>query len=175
MEQRLITGRIFICLSIWIFTSGCSKQDPSPEHRDPIYSYFLGKISKATAEVEARSKELEEVEKQFRSSDPNTIERKDALRKIEKNRRMKSRAEQWREFYKIRAERRRVEGRRAYKLAFEEGKDWPDPKEFERFMASQRLSESSRNWSERVPKLQDRISAAWPNQKGPIKDSQDEE
>lgn len=154
--------RIIFGLILSISIVGCRLEKSQPELDDPIFS-DLGKRAK---EYEDSSKVLAEtlvgLREKLEKTEPNSIDRKDALKNIAKTTREAREAEQLARFYKIRAERRRLEGRLAYKEAFKAGKDWPEENEYLDYQRINRLRESSRNWNHRVPKLQDRLPGSAP-------------
>ncbi|HVK60828.1 MAG TPA: hypothetical protein VM432_04725 [Bdellovibrionales bacterium] len=57
------------------------------------------------------------------------------------------------EYYKVRAEQRLIFARREYLKAFNEGREWPDPAEYEEYQKMKKLREGSRRWEDRIPKL----------------------
>jgi hypothetical protein len=141
---------------------GCKRRDPNPELRDPIFKFLTEQLGGLKTELENEVKKIEEAEKVYAKTAPLTYERKVALRDLEAARRRAAALRQEKEYIEIRTERRRVEGRRDYSIAFAADQEWPDPKEFEHFLAHQRLRTAPRKWDARVPKLNDRILAAWP-------------
>lgn len=141
---------------------GCKSEEPNPELRDPIYKFLLEKQSQLKSALEGEIKKVEEAEIALEKTDPLTPERKAAIRDLQLAKKRRDRMVQEKLYLDIRAERRRVEGRRDYKIAFHADKPWPDPAEFEHFQTNMRLRTAPRQWDARVPKLQDRILKAWP-------------
>lgn len=140
--------------------SGCTKEDPTPEERDPIYKDLERRYNEHTKAAEERKAALEELYKTLEKAEPNSIERKDVQRDIAKTKSQLLEADQWSRYYKIRMGRRKIVDRMAYKEAFDAKKEWPYPGEYSEYQTNRRLVESSRNWNLRVPKLQDRVSSA---------------
>jgi hypothetical protein len=145
-----------VCLTL----VGCRKEDPQPELKDPIYKDLntrAGDYEKAVTEGQTQVKDLRlAIEK----TEANTIEFKNVQRDLAKAEKKLLGDEQLARYYKIRAERRKFMGRRAYREAFAAGREWPDPSEYSDYLVNMRLREVSMNWNKRVPKLQDRIPAA---------------
>ena len=56
-------------------------------------------------------------------------------------------------YLEIRTNRRKVEARRSYRLAFKADKPWPDSNEYKKYVTHKRLRSAPRNWNYRVPKL----------------------
>ena len=150
---------LVVCL---LTISGCRSEDPNPELSDPVYKFLIDQGNALRPALENEKKKLEESEKALTKMDVNTAERKQSLKELQKTKGNIARLQQELDYSDIRRERRRVEARRDYKIAYSKGEAWPNPSEFEHFMTQQRLRKASRNWAERVPKLQDRINKAWP-------------
>lgn len=152
--KRSILALVFLAQTLLL---GCSKEDPHPELKDPIYQDLKKRaddLLKAKDEAYVKVKDLTE---SLEKAEPNSIERKDIERDLMKTRKLASESEQMATYYRIRSERRRVEGRLAYKKAFREKKPWPDADEYSDYLVNRRLNEVNLNWNSRVPKLQDRL------------------
>lgn len=160
----MLRPKLILMISLALFLLGCTREDPNPETRDPIYKFLQTEYSTLKGAFDVERKKIEEAEKALAKTEPLTHERKLALRDLESAKRRLAKIEQDAAYIEIRAARRKVEARRDYKLAFLAGKQdqWPDPKEYEHFMTQHRLRTASRQWDARVPKLHDRILAAWP-------------
>jgi hypothetical protein len=145
--------RRLICLSILVLTMlGCRTEESNPEMRDLIYQDLMKELQARVTLVDESQKKVEAAEKALEKTKPRTIDRLNATSDLEKEKIMLERLTQSAEYFKIRAERRRVEGRRDYKIAFRSNKDWPDPKEYEAYLVNKRLNLVSKNWNDRVPK-----------------------
>lgn len=152
--------RISIILTILLSTLlGCKSENPNPELMDPIYADLKKEAEVAGKAIEAELKERESAQVAIDKAPPNSMELRDAekmywkaSKKIEVLRPIEL-------YYKIHAERRRVEGRAAYRAAFAKGAIWPDPAEFHGYETNKRLRSADRNWSKRVPKLSQRAPA----------------
>ena len=144
--------RVF-CLFILILISlGCRREDPNPELSDPIYLDLLKDLRSLESEKESAEKKIEKATKELAKSAPRTLDKKNAENDLLKAQKTLEKIIQLIEFYKIHSEHRRVEGRAAYKAAFNKGEKWPDPKEGESYFTNKRLRTAPRSWSERVPK-----------------------
>jgi len=142
-----------LSLSILIMTiQACKRPDKNPEVRDPIYQDILKERAAITSIIEDLKKKIAESEKDYAKSQPRTMDRKNALNEKEKFQYQLTRAEEMKEFYDIRAERRRVETRREYRISFDKDLPWPNKSEYEAYLINKRLVHASRNWDARVPK-----------------------
>lgn len=139
---------------------GCSKEDPNPETRDPIFADLTKRMvehSKAYEEAKAKVKELRD---SLEKAEPNSIEVRDIQRDLAKTEAKVIDSEQWAHYYKIRSERRRLVDKLTYKEAFAAKREWPDPHEYSDYLTNRRLVEINRNWNARVPKLRDRLPSS---------------
>lgn len=144
--------KIFILICVSMAMLACNHEDPNPELRDPIYQDFAKQRAAYEKAVEDGQKTLETAIKGLESTEARTLDRKISNRAVEKAKDAITLATQKAEYYKIRAELRKAYGRREYKIAFKEGKPWPDPAEFEAYKVNKALVEADRSWSSRVPK-----------------------
>lgn len=147
-----------VLLTLCLF--GCKSEEPNPELLDPIYKDLVSRTeeySKSLLEHQARRKELEEF---IEKSEPNTLDLKKARLELVKVLRWERMAEQKTAYFRIRTERRKVEDRKNYKLAFYKNEQWPDPAEYSGYLVNKRLQEVNLNWNARVPKLADRVSSS---------------
>ncbi len=153
---------IFVTISL-ISIFGCNRPDPNPHFMDPIYKHLGERVSQTKSQLDTEIKALEEAEKTLAKTQPLTHERKVAERDVQSIRKRIEGLRQEFDYLSIRLERRLVEDKVNYRLAFEKGEAWPDPEEYKAYLTTLRLNQASKNWNERVPKLQDRILAAWPS------------
>jgi len=151
-NPRQLFSLVFLVMFFFVVT-GCKKEEPYPELKDPIYKDLRGQTKKYEKLIKDEEKNLHDLVKARPQYAARTLELKlnrkariSSKHKIEKYK-------QKLEYYKIRTERRRVEGRRAYKIAFRHDKPWPDPKEYKLYEVHKRLVEAPLNWNYRVPKL----------------------
>jgi hypothetical protein len=139
---------------------GCKSEDPNPELLDPIYKDLLSRTDEATKSLEEHTVRRKELELFLETAEPNTIDLKKARLELIKVRNWQRRAEQQASYFRIRAERRKIEDRRNYKIAFQNNQPWPDKAEYSGYLVNKRLHEVNLNWNARVPKLADRTSSS---------------
>lgn len=142
---------------------GCNRPDPNPHLFDPIFKHLGEEVSQTKSRLETEVKALEEAEKALAKTQPLTHERRVAERDVQSIKKKVDLLGQEFDYLSIRLERREVEDRANYRRAFDKGESWPDPEEYKAYLTTLRLNSASRNWNERVPKLHDRILAAWPS------------
>lgn len=150
-------GNILIGLLILFVAAlsiGCKEMDPNPELKDPIYKDLKNIADKLKKEVEAKEKELPKLVEAVKKEKVRTLPLKLARRKVTEAKIALRKLRQDAHYAKIRAEKRKVLGRRQYKVAFQKGETWPDPEDFKRYKTNKRLRAADLNWNKRVPKLQ---------------------
>jgi hypothetical protein len=146
MWNRLFLGILALSLM------ACKSENKNPEMMDQIYLDILKDKQAHQALLDESLKKMEQLEKDLGKTEPNTMDRRMAIDSLRQEKEVQVRNLQMIEYYDLRAQRRKVYGRAAYKRAFYNGKDWPDPKEFSAYLTNKRLKNVSANWSDRVPK-----------------------
>ncbi len=154
---HFIVGLMLSCMIL-----GCKKEDPTPENLDPIFKDLSARHSAYTKNLEESKAKIPTLEESLRKAEARTIEVKNFQKELAKEKLKLMNADQLSRYYRIRAERRRLVARLAYKKAFAADKPWPDPQEFLDYQTNLRLQESNRNWATRVPKLADRQPGSQP-------------
>jgi hypothetical protein len=152
-------SQLALLLMVILTLVGCRREDPNPENMDPIYKDLKTRADSYQKEVEESKKSIDELRKALEKAEPRSIELKNIAKDLAKSQAKYEGAEQLARYYKIRAERRRLMGRKAYRAAFAQGKEWPDPHEYSDYLVNTRLNEVNLNWNARVPKLSDRTPA----------------
>jgi hypothetical protein len=145
---------------ILIFFSlvSCKTENPNPELLDPIYKDLVKEANNYKKQYEEQKKILEGLNKDLEKTTPRSLEKKLVLRDLKKVKPLIPKYRQLADFYSIRAKRRKIVARQAYREAFQQDKDWPDPEEYESYLVQKRLRAVNLNWGARVPKLKDRIN-----------------
>ena len=153
---------IFLLILVVSGLSACRSQDPNPELKDPIFQ----DLSKLRKEYDRKLKEAETTQennyKELAAAGADGMSLKVARKQLRDNAKKVTLYRQMATYYRIRSERRRVEGRRAYKIAFEKEEDWPKPEEYQNYLVNKRLRMANRSWSSRVPKMPNRYSSSIP-------------
>lgn len=140
----------------------CRSELKNPHEIDPIYKAVHEQVSQSESRIATELKTIEDAQAAYDKTDPLTYQRVVARRDLEAAKRRLSSLRQENDYLKIRLKRREIEDKINYKIAFHANKEWPDPAEYEAYLVHERLTNASRSWSDRVPKLDDRIKAAWP-------------
>ncbi len=147
----------------WIVTwivmgTACSRPMENPELIDPIYLDLKKLTDEYTKKEEEIRKNREESYKKYLSLEANTLDKKLEFRTYSKYEKELAKTENMARYYKIRMERRKIEGKQEYLQSFSKGEPWPKPEEHKAFLINQKLRTASLNWEARVPKLADRYS-----------------
>ena len=163
--MKCLRNTIVVAFALTVLV-GCKQADPNPEEHDPIFKDLEARatVYAKTAE-EARGRVTTLIES-LAKVEPNSVDKKQLERDLEKTRITVRDAEQWSHFYKIRSARRKVEDKIAYRKAFEADQAWPPKEEWAEYQVNRQLVESSRDWNRRVPKLSSRAPAAKAPAKG---------
>lgn len=149
--QRVV---ILILTILWI---GCSRPLETPELHDPIYNDLIKTSEQFKNEYEEANKLVQEAKKDLKKAPLGTIERKQFLKTLSTNEAKLTYLSQMAKYYHIRAKKRKIEAKKRYHLAYQEGLPWPDQSEYEHYQTEKKLRHASRSWNQRVPKLQDRL------------------
>jgi hypothetical protein len=158
MTRRL--QLLFFMILLFPLLTGCRKEDPNPEMLDPIYSDLSKRQKDAEGTLEEEKKKLAKAQEDMAAALPNTIDLQNAIRDRDHSQHAIDEIQQKIHYLTIRTERRRVEDKYNYHLAFQANKDWPDKREYDEYLTNQRLEEAPRNWDAHIPKLSDRKPAA---------------
>lgn len=136
---------IFICISL-LFLVGCNKPDPNPELKDPIYDYYQKKLAAAKAEMTEADKKLYEAQLEMNKVKPQTGQIKYATKRIYAAKDKIEKIRQRYVYYQLKVDSQIQKSRDSYMKAFEEQKPWPDPEEYQSFLATERLIEAGSDW-----------------------------
>lgn len=139
--------------------SGCQKGVPEPELLDPIFKDLSETHRQKAHELEEELKKLAQTKAQLEKTESRSVQRKILAKDYSIGIQTIQELRESILYYKIRAERRKFTDRMTYKVALDAGKPWPDPQEYAQYQVNKRLNEASRQWAERVPKLNDRYPA----------------
>ena len=156
--RRLVLVALSIIAST--FLTGCEKEDPIPEERDPIYKDLQKKESDYKKAYEENKAKIAEAMEKLEKIEPHSIEKKEVLRDLANFRRLALEGQQLSQYYRIRAERRKYVDRIEYKNAFRAKKEWPNPSDYSDYLKNNHLAQAPRNWNARVPKLQSRLASS---------------
>lgn len=154
--------QLLVMLIFSLAIVGCKKEDPNPELIDPIWKDLTARHAAYQKNYEESKAKIPLIEESLAKAEARTIELKNFQKELSKEKLKLMNAEQLSRYYRIRAERRKLTARIAYKKAFAEKKPWPDPREYSDYLVNTRLQEANRNWAARVPKLQDRLPSSTP-------------
>ncbi|GEM_PF-5032526 len=156
MRMGIVTLRIVMATFV-LFLLGCKKPLSNPENLDPIYTDLLKFEKDHYAVYKTKLSELEVIKKDWQSSEALSGRKKTAKARYFATEEEAEKALQTSKFYKLRANTRKQEARKAYLIAFNKDQPWPPPDEYQSFLAENRLKNSSRTWDSRVPKWNQRL------------------
>ncbi|MCB0341529.1 MAG: hypothetical protein H6626_11705 [Pseudobdellovibrionaceae bacterium] len=146
-----------LCVSMMLLFAisllGCKREHSNPEQLDPIYRDLTKDLRTVESTLKAERKTLDTLEAEIKKEGVSSLDRITLQKDVRRSQLKIQELEQQYRYLDIRTNRRRVEGRRNYKIAFKKGEAWPDPKEYEAYKTNMALRNASRNWNTRVPKL----------------------
>ncbi|MFP5518372.1 MAG: hypothetical protein ACLGGX_00590 [Bdellovibrionia bacterium] len=142
MRKTLKTVLVFALL----FLSSCKKEDPTPHLKDPIYNDISAKEALVGGELASATKALEDARLELENAKPQTGEVKRAQKKVYDAESKLKIIKQEQMYLIVAKAKREADAKLSYKKAFKEGKDWPDPTEFEAYKASEALRVQNRTW-----------------------------
>lgn len=138
---------IFILPFFIFFLAGCEKKaDPNAYQKDPILADLKTKAEAMAKAVEAAQKELDGFKKELAEVKPQTGQIKFAQKRVFDAEAKITKLEQEKRYYRVAADSRVRIAKEKYKIAFKEGKPWPDMAEFETYQTLERLRNAKRSW-----------------------------
>jgi hypothetical protein len=139
--------KLLMISSCFLMILGCNKPNPNPENLDPIYQFYLSEQKSLESQLTAEKKTLEENRAAIELVKPQTGQIKYARKKVYDSEARVQQLEQRIKYLKIRSNSRLNDTREKYLRAFNEGKPWPDPKEYEEFLVQKRLENAPKVWN----------------------------
>ncbi|ASD62089.1 hypothetical protein B9G79_00190 [Bdellovibrio bacteriovorus] len=124
----------------------CSKPDPNPELKDPIFNDYQSQLGATSAALESEKKGLEGFEKELAEVVPQTGQIKYAQKRVRESKEKITRLEQEKQYLELKIEARRKEAKRSYSKAFKKGETWPDPQEWASYQTEQRFRNAKKSW-----------------------------
>lgn len=141
------TGVLVIMISF-----GCSRPNPNPELIDPIYSDLLQRSAVAKAGADTKKAEIKKLKEEIAELPARDPTKRKLQEDLSKNEMLLVVADQEGLYYEIRANQRKTYAREEYAKAFEAGKPWPDPKDYETYKIQRKLKDAPREWTGKVAK-----------------------
>jgi hypothetical protein len=140
--------QILLILVFLIFSSGCKRLDPNPELKDPIFGDLVRNLEDQTREKESVSKELETARKDLEAADIQNGESKVRRQAVFDLQQKLDQVKQKYRFAELEVARRTEFARKSYQKAFDKGQEWPDPAEYQSFLANKRLVSAPKSYDE---------------------------
>ena len=123
--------RAILTLGLILFSS-CEKRDPNPEVKDPVYRETSAQLALAKADLGMNSREIEEINKSWALSKPQSGEGKVYEKRLNEGKNIDTYLKQRVLFYEISLEERKIFVQRKYlESLLPDGKPWPDQKEID--------------------------------------------
>ncbi|MAF89941.1 MAG: hypothetical protein CL674_01615 [Bdellovibrionaceae bacterium] len=145
--------KILLFFIIGFLFMGCSKPDPAPELRDPIYQDISKKLKAQEAKVKELTKEVEQNKENLKFIEPYTRQSKDFWQKYWTSSKNLKKAEQLLHYYNLHLINRKYAAKNSYIRAWNNGygDEWPSATTMYRYELNQRLKNAPRKWdSEKI-------------------------
>ncbi len=151
----LVNQKAWLLTLFWIsiFVIGCEKPMPDPERIDPIYDDLEKDLKKVNGAVDELEAAVVTAKKDMDEAGPRNIMRKRLTREFYEKRKLLEKVRQKAEYQQLLLVKRLHFVRTQYLKAYNAKEKWPNPLEFEEYMANKRLRLASRSWAGRVPRL----------------------
>lgn len=142
----MLQQRIILLLFVALTFVGCNSPDPHPELKDSIYQDMAQQKDQTSKDLEAAIKKLEGHKAELKKVVPQTGQIKFIEKRIWETQTLIDSFKQQQKYWVIRLDQRRDYVRRKSLEAFNEGKPWSDPKEFEAYQTEKRLRLAKLDW-----------------------------
>lgn len=165
---RKILIFVTLILGMALFSS-CEKRDPNPEIKDPVYKETSTQLAIAKADLNMTLKEIDEINKSWAHSKPQTGEGKVYEKRLNEAKNTDVYLKQRVRFYEISLEERKIFVQRKYlESLMPNGKPWPDQKEIDDSLLKLSLyAKRSGRVEKKKPDVPHGTSAAKPEQAAP--------
>lgn len=145
-------GLLWMVMMLTGLLSGCSRPNPTPELKDPIYLDLLNRGALAKAASDSVKEEIKTMKADLEALPPRDSGRKKMQQDLTQRETRLMVADQEALYFEIRAKQRKDYARKEYLDAFHAGKPWPDPEDFEAYKLQRRLQDAPREWNSRLKK-----------------------
>lgn len=145
-------GFLWMVLILTGALSGCSRPNPNPELKDPIYLDLANRSGVSKAASDLAKEEIEALKSELEALPPRDPSRRKLQQDLARKETHLLVADQEALYFEIRAQQRKNYARTEYLSAFNAGKPWPNPEDFEAYKAQRRLQDAPREWNSRLKK-----------------------
>jgi hypothetical protein len=143
-------GFLYTLMLLTGLLTGCSRPNPTPELKDPIYLDLSSRGALATAASESVKEEIKTLRADLEALPPRDSTRRKLQQDLTQKETRLMVADQEALYFEIRAQQRKEYARKEYLDAFHAGKPWPRPEDFEAYKAQRRLQDAPREWNSRI-------------------------
>lgn len=135
-----------IALLIFIALLGCTKLDPNPELKDPIFKDIENELAGARKEKEELEKLVLEANEEYKKVLPQSGQYKIKLNAVFDLEKKIQIADQKIHYLLVRLDSRKYQANVDYRKAYASSKEWPDPAEYKKYVMEKNLSLPSNNF-----------------------------
>ena len=136
--------KLFILL--FLALSACSKPDPNPELKDPIYNDLNAELGIISASLEAEKVSLKKFEEELEAVVPQTGQIKYAMKRVEDSKSKIVKLEQQKQYLELKIAARKNTAHTEYMKAYNKKETWPDPSEWRNYELEKKLRAAKRTW-----------------------------
>jgi hypothetical protein len=141
-----------------ILLTGCNRPLEAPEVIDPIYNDLLKEQKRIEKENAETTKILSDKLVALEKAPLRTILRTRIQKEINEARAKLVKLAEEERYFKLRIEKRKFLDRESYKRSLKANIPWPNPDDYEKYLASKRLRAAPRIWDARVPRSSERYA-----------------
>ena len=137
---------LFFSLIFTLLLVSCTKHDPNPELKDPIYLDIKSQMALAEKSLAEANAKIKEFNDGLASALPQTGQTKTLQRKVFYHEKQRDLLLQQIKYWLIRSEDRAKQVRIDYAKSLNGGPPWPNPKEFEVYLSEKKLRLAKIEW-----------------------------
>jgi Tfp pilus assembly protein PilP len=125
----------------------CDRPNSEPEKLDPIYSDLQKEVQEIKSAITATQKELEGFQFDLAAVEPQTGQIKYATKRVTETQARLDKLKQMQIFWELKVESRVRWVREAYMKAYKKKEPWPQPQEYQTYLAQKKLENAPRVWN----------------------------
>lgn len=136
----------YAILLLFLFLSACSKPDPAPELKDPIFGDLNAELALVTAALETEKGNLKKNEEELLAVVPQTGQIKYAQKRVDESKAKIVKLDQQKQYLELKVEARKKVARRTYLEAYHKKENWPNPTEWQNYELEKKLRSAKKTW-----------------------------
>ena len=139
--------KITFLVAILSILASCTRVDPAPEAKDPIYADLSAELAIAEKNVESVEKSLEKLRTELERAVPQTGQVKFATKKVRDAEATLAELRQRKLYFDVKRDRRKAYVQFRYQQSLKPGgPPWPDQKEIDEYRTLAKLNREKLEW-----------------------------